>query len=208
MTYIILSRFHSKLLFWKYSKLYIYFAIHEYLPCQILLFALSSDISNVLVWTREEFYIALDDAHHNGAAEFHLVARQHSACSGLFSRTPRGPARVPTSLPRCGPVSSERVSHLGRMNAYKREKILNLKHKFTMTARVAKKTPRRIWRSARHTRTRRDWLRPRIDSDWSVNTQWFVVEPPANAGEGRLLLLRLGFSKPELDFFACINPSP
>lgn len=87
----------------------------------------------------------LDDAHHNGAAEFHLVARQHSACSGLFSWTPRGPARVPTNLPEAcwARFLASDVSHLGRMNACKGEKILNSKHKFTLTARAANKIPRR-----------------------------------------------------------------
>lgn len=157
---------------------------------------------NVLVWTREEFYIALDDAHdHNGAAEFHLAARQHSACSGLFSRGPSGPGESPTSFTETvGPRSRRACETRG---SDENERVWNRGEEFSSTSR---RVPRdELWRFGErqedtqrgiltkreeHAGTRRVLLRPRTDFDWSANTRCFAAEPPANAGEGRTIAIQ------------------
>lgn len=69
-----------------------------------------------------------------------------------------------------GPFVSERGSHLGRTSAYKGEETRN----FSRTdSRRRHQEGRGTWsaRRTRRARAGRDWLRSRIDCDWSANTR-------------------------------------
>jgi len=68
-----------------------------------LVSALSQNDPDASVRTRGGFYVAPDDAHRNGAAEFYLAARfaQHSARSSRLLLGIRRVSMVPTSSARC-----------------------------------------------------------------------------------------------------------